>query len=435
MMNTKSSMASFDVSGERLISNYNMAARFFLMLVFFSLICHCVAQAQDTAIVYQTTDSLSAQRDAMDMIRKIFPPKKIDTAKKKSSVTVLPAIGYNPSIGFLFGINFLKAFYKGDPATTKLSVTQLDFSYTTKRLIIARFRTNIFTKDNKWNFQGNWQYTRNYVKDYGLGAEARQDPPVDYAIRFNYFRFTEKAFREIGHNFYAGAGISIDMRNDIQITNPDSTYTTNPHDIYSSEKGFNQNNYFANGLIANFQYNTKEHPNRPFGGIYSEMYLRYNTKLLGSTKEAGQLYTEFRKYFSLSQKNPEHVIAFWYWGSYLLWGSLPYLELPATEYDTYNRSGRGYTLGRFRGPSFTDVEAEYRFPISQQTKILSGVLFTSFQTASDENNNGLFNYWEPAAGAGLRILFTKKSRTNICLDFAKGRYGSSGVFFALNEAF
>jgi hypothetical protein len=42
---------------------------------------------------------------------------------------------------------------------------------------------------------------------------------------------------------------------------------------------------------------------------------------------------------------------------------------------------------------------------------------------------------EPAAGAGLRILFNKRSRTNICLDYARGRYGSSGIFFALNEAF
>ncbi|HYK45845.1 MAG TPA: hypothetical protein VEV83_11785, partial [Parafilimonas sp.] len=135
------------------------------------------------------------------------------------------------------------------------------------------------------------------------------------------------------------------------------------------------------------------------------------------------------------KQNPEHVLAFWYWGSYILWGDIPYLELPATEYDTYNRSGRGYTLGRFRGPSFADFEMEYRFPISKTTKLLSGVVFTNFQTASDANNAGIFKYMEPGYGGGLRILFNKKSRTNICLDYARGRYGSSGVFFALNEAF
>src|SRR5436190_1736168 len=206
------------------------------------------AKAQDTIAVNKPVDSLSQQKDLMDVIKKIFPPKKTDTTKKKSSVTILPAIGYNPSIGFLLGINFLKAFYMGDPATTKLSVGQLDFSYTTKNLFISRFRTNLFTKDNKWNLQGNWQYTRNFVNDYGLDTAARRDPPVSYPIRFNYFRLTEKAFRNLGNNFYAGMGVSFDLRNDIDDKKYDSV-TNTPHHQYSVEKGFDPDNYFVNGLI------------------------------------------------------------------------------------------------------------------------------------------------------------------------------------------
>jgi len=408
-----------------------------IVSAFFLLLFFVHGKSQDTLPLHlhePVIDSLSQQKDLTDVIKKIFNAKKTDTTKKKSNVTVLPAIGYNPSIGFLLGINFLKTFNMGDPATTKLSVGQLDFSYTTKNLVIARFRTNIFTKDNKWNFQGNWQYTRNYVKDYGMGADARRDPPVEYPIRFNYFRLTEKAYKNLGNNIYAGMGVSFDMRNDINDKNYDSV-TNTPHHQYSIDNGFDPSHYLVNGFILNIQYNTKEHPNRPFGGMYADFNIRYNTKILGSTKESGQLYTELRKYWSISQKNPEHVIAVWYWGSYILWGKIPYLELPATEYDTYNRSGRGYTLGRFRGPSFADFEVEYRFPISQQSKLFSGVVFANFQTASDANNADIFKYMEPAAGAGLRILFNKRSRTNICLDYARGRYGSSGVFFALNEAF
>ena len=393
---------------------------------------------QDTVVqdsISSKTDSIPQEKDLMDVIKKMVGSKKPDTATQGgASFAILPAIGYNPSIGFLLGINFLRSFYRGDPATTRLSVAQMDFSLTTKKLIIARFRTNIFTKDNKWNFQGNWQYMRNYINDYGIGEAASKNPPQNYPIRFNYFRFTEKAYRNLGNNFYGGGGISIDWRNDISDEKLDSTNAT-PHYQYSVAKGFDPKHYSANGLIANIQYNTKEHPNRPYGGMYAETYIRYNTKLLGSTKEAAQLYTELRKYWSLSTKNPEHVIAFWYWGSFKLWGELPYLELPGTAYDTYNRSGRGYTLSRFKGPSFVYWETEYRFPISQVTKFFSGVVFANFQTASNANNTGLFNTIEPAAGAGLRILFNKKARTNICLDYARGRYGSSGFFFALNEAF
>jgi hypothetical protein len=413
--------------------------KFQLSLLFLFLISFVKAQQVTlpnnfTDSLKNTTDSLANEKDLMDVIKSIFHSKKIGVPQSTSTVTVLPAIGYNPSIGFLFGINFLRSFRKGDPATTNLSVTQLDFSLTTKRMVIARFRTNVFTNNNKWNFQGNWQYYRNFINDYGLGDEAEQDPPVNYPIRFNYFRFTEKAFRKLGKHFYAGAGISLDLRNDIEDKKLDSVNTT-PHYNYSIDKGFNPQEYNANGLIANVQYNTKEHPNRPYKGIYAEANIRYNTKVLGSTAEAGQLYTELRKYWSLSAKNPEHVLALWYWGSYLLWGKLPYIELPCTAYDTYNRSGRGYTLGRFRGPDFVYWEAEYRFPISQVSKLFSGVVFTNFQSYSDANNKGLFTRVEPAAGAGIRILFTKQSRTNICLDYARGKYGSNGFFFALNEAF
>lgn len=407
--------------------------RKYLLCLFFVLFV-CLVKAQDTTSSKNTTDSLSQQQDLMGILKKLVNAKSNDSVKKTSTVTILPAIGYNPSIGFLLGVNFLRSFHKGNPATTNLSVAQLDVSYTTKKLFIARFRTNIFTNNNKWNLQGNWQYMRNYINDYGLGDEAQQDPPVNYPIRFNYFRFTEKAYANLGKHFYAGGGISIDLRNDIQDSKLDSV-TLTPHYRYSVDKGFNPKNYFVNGLIANVQYTTKEHPNRPYGGIYSEAYIRYNTKLLGSTKESAQLYTEFRKYWSLSSKNPEHVLAFWYWGSYLLWGKLPYIELPGTAYDTYNRSGRGYTLSRFKGPQFVYWETEYRFPISENSKLFSGVAFANFQTYSDENSKGLFKRVEPAAGAGLRILFTKNSRTNICLDYAVGKYGSSGFFFALNEAF
>jgi len=404
-----------------------LLALLFILLTLF-------AKAQEVAPANNSTDSLSNQKDLMDVIKKLVHSKEADTTKKTSAVTILPAIGYNPSIGFLLGINFLKSFYKGNPATTNLSVAQLDGSLTTKKLVIARFRTNIFTENNKWNLQGNWQYMRNYVNDYGLGDEAQKDPPVNYPIRFNYFRLTEKVYRSIGNHFYAGGGVSFDMRNDIHDENLDSV-TITPHYRYSIDNGFDPEKYSVNGLIANIQYNTKEHPNRPHGGIYAEANIRYNTKILGSTKESGQLYTELRKYWSLSSQNPEHVLAFWYWGSYVLWGKLPYIELPGTAYDTYNRSGRGYTLGRFKGPDFVYAETEYRFPISKVSKLFSGVVFCNFQSYSDENNKGLFSRVEPAVGAGIRILFTKNSRTNICLDYARGRYGSSGFFFALNEAF
>ncbi|HEY9259895.1 MAG TPA: hypothetical protein VIP81_18125, partial [Chitinophaga sp.] len=167
---------------------------------------------------------------------------------------------------------------------------------------------------------------------------------------------------------------------------------------------------------------------------YAVFNFRFNTTWLGSSKNSIQFNYDFRKYIGLSKKNPEEVLAFWSLASFKLNGTIPYLELPATGYDIYNRSGRAYTIGRFKGPSYAYYESEYRFPITRN-KLLSGVAFFNIETASDGMGKKLFQYWEPAGGAGLRILLQKKSRSTICFDYAKGKYGSGGFFFGLNEAF
>jgi hypothetical protein len=66
---------------------------------------------------------------------------------------------------------------------------------------------------------------------------------------------------------------------------------------------------------------------------------------------------------------------------------------------------------------------------------VSGVAFMNLQTASDDLKKKIFQYWEPGGGGGLRILFNKQSRSTICMDYARGKYGSSGFFFGLNEVF
>jgi hypothetical protein len=368
---------------------------------------------------------------------------------KKSGLALLPAIGYNPSMGFMLGANITASMYVGDPKTTRLSTGTATAYFATKGIINLQLRHNIFTNGDDWIFQGNFQAAKMLVIDYGLGTSPKsksdegvnvdgypiENPKEAYPITFNLFRLNEKVYRQVNKSLFIGGGINFEYHAKIkdEKLQVDSGKLT-PHYNYSVEKGINPGHYFANGITFNIQYNNKEHANRSFGGMYADLVLRTNQKFLGSTLNAVQLITEFRKYWSLSSRNPEHVIAFWHLGTFNLAGDVPYLDLPGTGSDLFNRSGRGYTIGRFRGPSYFYLESEYRFPISRN-KLFSGVAFLNFQTASDGKNINLFDQLEPAAGAGLRILFNKKSRTNICIDYAFGKYGSNGLFFGLNEVF
>jgi Omp85 superfamily domain len=412
----------------------------FLLFWFICIISSSLIQAQQTQSIDTT--------DINKIVGRILKTKpKPDS--KKSGLALLPSISYNPSMGFLIGANITASMFIGDPKTTRMSTGTATAYFTSKGIINMQLRHNIFTNGDDWIFQGNFQASRMLVIDYGLGTSSlsKNDDglnvdgyPIEnaneaYPITFGLFRLNEKVYRQINKSLFIGGGINFDFHTNIkdEKLQVDSGKLT-PHYNYSIEKGINPEHYFANGIMFNIQYNTKEHGNRSYGGMYADLVLRTNQKFLGSTLNAVQLITEFRKYWSLSSRNPEHVIAFWHLGTFNLSGDVPYLDLPATGTDLFNRSGRGYTIGRFRGPSHFYLESEYRFPISRN-KLFSGVAFLNLQTASDGKNVNLFDQLEPAAGAGLRILFNKKSRTNICIDYAFGKYGSNGLFFGLNEVF
>lgn len=393
------------------------------------------------------TFDLTKQKDVIDIIKTIFKPNDTAKVKNKSTTALLPAIGYNPSIGFQFGVNMTGGLYLGNKENTTMSVGALGGYITTKGILCLQFRHNVFTDKNKWNFQGNWQVSRIITLDYGVGTGITEGKINDfsligipiknsdsvYPIKFTYIRFTERAYRQIAKHLYAGFGMSVDIRTNIDDEKRDSGRIT-PHYVYNTYHGFNPEKYTASGFLFNLLYNTKEHPNRAYGGMYADVGVRLNQTWVGSTENSVQAFTELRKYWSLSKRRPDHVIAFWHWGSYRLAGDIPYLELPGTGSDTYARSGRGYTTGRFKGKSFFYAETEYRFPLSDN-HLFSGVVFGNMQSGSNDTGVKLMQNWEPGYGFGLRILFNKNTRTNICLDYGRGRYGASGFFLGLNEVF
>ncbi|HLO80388.1 MAG TPA: hypothetical protein VK166_05500 [Chitinophagaceae bacterium] len=386
-----------------------------------------------------TSTNPVVRKDTMDFggfISKTFG-KKQKAPKPQSGTALLPAIGYNPSVGFILGVNVASGFHLGDPATTSLSSGTATAYVTSKGILNLQLRHNVYTKNNAFLIQGNIQITKMLVLDYGLGPGSGKEriDSLLFPIKFNEIRVNEKLYKRVSKNVLVGAGLALNYHFDIndETKEADTTRAT-PHYTYSKYYDFNPKTYVLSGVFLNAQYTTRDHLNRAYKGLYADFTIRLNPTWMGSTKKSIQAMTEFRKYFSLSKINPEHVLAFWHLGTYRFRGDLPYLDLPATATDMFNRSGRAYTIGRFRGPSFFYLESEYRFPITDN-KFLSGVVFANIETVSDGLNRNLFEAYEPAGGAGIRILFNKKTRTNLCIDYAFGKYGSKGLFFGLNEVF
>jgi hypothetical protein len=390
-------------------------------------------------------NNINKQYDFGDFARNVLHPhRKADTLKKSSGIIVIPNVAANPTIGAQLGIKAVVGRRLGNDPNTFLSVGATSASITSKGIIYFYINHNIFTPGNKWNFQGNIVASKTVTPDYGLGIgrditggsvtdNTLADPDHKvYSVHSMYYDIREKVYKEVAKDLFFGAGLDFAIRRNI--TNTDTVNNATPSSVYNNQHGFPQNHYSSDGFLFDAEYISRDNPNRAYKGIYADLGLRVNQTWIGSTKNEVQLNSDFRKYFSLSDSNPEEVLAFWNWGSYLISGNIPYLELPGTGRDGTFRSGRGYTTQYFKGTQFNDTEAEFRFPILAN-KFISGVTFVSAQSGNDEHGTKLFQVFQPGYGAGLRVLFNKATRTNLALDYAFGRFGNRGFFLNLNEAF
>ena len=385
--------------------------------------------------------------------------------KKKSSATtsnelvvgktlysVLPFAGYAPANGFVVGAAASLTHLFGPPPTS-ISSGMFDIQATTKKQIITNARTKIYLKGNKWFLQGDWRLLIFTQTTYGLGIQNPEDPKPEFHInnleetesswgdpmKYNHFRFHEDASRKIGNSsFYAGLGVVIDQHFSISDERLDTIpgspefYITN-HYKYSLKNNFNPVKYGSNGIKFTLLTDTRDHIGNSYKGYYASASMIYNVKIGNNSQQSTRFLYEAMYYLGLSKKRPRHILAFWSWGSFLMQGNVPYLALPAIGWDTYNRSGRGFIQGRYRGLDMMYNEAEYRFPITKNG-LLGGALFVNATNASSYDQK-LFEKVAVGFGGGIRIQFDNRSRTNLGIDFGMGSDRSSGIYFNLQETF
>ena len=280
--------------------------------------------------------------------------------------------------------------------------------------------------------------------NYGLGTDiiphhSKKDgfsidsiaQPMDY----NYFKFHQTVSFEVAKNFYVGGGINLDWYSsikdkDLDVENGRFTY----HYNYSQKHGFDDKEYFLNGMSLNLVYDSRDNQVNATHGWFANINYRFNPVLFNNQEYSNVLYAEYRQFIPLSSKNDRYILGIWTYGQFVTRGKVPYLNLPAIGWDQRSRSGEGYTQGLFRGNGLVYLSTEFRFPITCN-QMLSGTVFTNFVTASNvDNNTALFSSIQPSAGVGLRILIDKATRTNLIVDYAWGN-NSKGFYLNAGETF
>jgi len=397
--------------------------------VFLLILCSSHLYAQSNEPVKKDT-LIRRQIDVWDVWREIWGIEDfdhVDTTKiKKGKVylSLLPSIGYAQVSSFKLVSSANISFCTDDPKTTNLSTIFANGEYSLKRQLTLLVESDIWSKDNKYDFIGDFRYYKYPSVTYGLGGHTTlaDADPLDYS----YLRVYEVVAKQIVPDFLAGIGYNLDYRYDIEDFGRKNGTETDM-EKYDGDVSTT----VSSGLSLNLVYDSRRNNNNPQSGWFGNVIVRPNLTLLGSSNNWQLLYAEFRKYVEFPKKS-HNILSFWnfYW---FTMGHAPYLDLPATYWDTYENSGRGYVQDRYKGPGMMYLETEYRFRILKNG-LLGGVLFVNAQSFSNWPRDNFDNIL-PAVGTGIRIKVNKHSNTNACIDYARGIQGSNGFFFNLGEVF
>ncbi|MFI5184191.1 MAG: BamA/TamA family outer membrane protein [Vicinamibacteria bacterium] len=400
------------------------------------------APAADTPATQETSlDAIAVPTlDLLEIIKQLGrknptrEPTEDPHRYKKPIVTVAPAIGYNPATGFSIGIGASAAFFRGDPETTHISAALTSLRVTTKDQVVFNTRANVFGADDRWNFVSDTRANWTNQDTYGLGTSTTPDQAVN--VKYNYLRLFENGYKQIRRHLFAGAGFLYSGYTDIR-PNP-----SNPAGLLgssfvrrSNEFGFDLVRQRSAGASLNALVDSRDNSINPSRGFYADLkYQMYFAGFLGGTSTWQLSHGDLRKYVRLT-RDARQRLAFWLFGDLVTGGTAPYFDLPTTGGDTYGRSGRGYAQGRFRGERMLYGEIEYRWTITQNG-LLGMVAFLNTETLSNqEAGEKLFDSFATGAGAGLRLMLSKRSKTNLSVDFGQGKAGSRGLYVGVREAF
>jgi hypothetical protein len=372
------------------------------------------------------------QRDVMDVLSHIIKgkPKLTDTLVRESkpevALSILPAFSANPAIGILVGVSGNAVTRLGPEPGTSLSTISASVNYTTKKQFNVLLRSNVFTANNRWKFEGDWRYLDTNQDTYGLGEiqPTSQVAPMD----FNLLRFYQTVFRGTSGGLLLGLGYHFDRYFNIEDHHAAPGVSTPFSDYYD---GQTITATVASGVSLNLLSETRDNPINATYGHLARVSLRLFPTWLGSDDNWQAIEAEGRIYPKFSAVGPGH---FGFWGlASLTFGKPPYLNLPAIGWDYNNRTGRGYAQGRIRASDLAYLEGEYRVTLSRDG-FWGAAAFINLTSATDPE----LNRWESPDigwGAGLRIKLNKYSRSNITIDYGFGAEGSAGIFLGTGEAF
>ena len=244
----------------------------------------------------------------------------------------------------------------------------------------------------------------------------------------NISGFTRQRLNVSANTFLSGLGYDLDYHFNI---GGDSG--VNLQQFTGYQYGLSGNS-LSSGITFNFLYDTRNRKVYPFPGSFLYVIYRVNPGFLGNTNSWQSIFVDVRKYIPLnkpSKPDQQNLLTFW---SFLWWNFsnyTPYLDLPSTGWDEYNRSA-GVLIRTDTGESpyiILKPNIAGTLPI---TGFLDLLFFPISIRSADQER--CFNPGIRPAVWDCAINSVKLSNTNFAIDYAFSK-GYRTVLFNFSETF
>ncbi len=402
----------------------------FIFFILFLLVNNVQAQQLNNTkddIDIDTTN----KTDLIDIAKTILhykPEKKQKREKRKVYFSLLPTTSGVPGGSKALITSTKAGFYLGSRRSTSLSSVSFSPYLNFKGRYSIAFKSDIYTNKNRFNIQGDTRFS--LYPEYVYGNSANGMDGQKLLISYKYIRFYQTVLKRLKPYFLAGIGYNLDYHIGVQTIGGD-TLGLGKFTDYSHGTGQNTNTV-SSGVTFNVLYDLRNNSINPLPGAYVNFIYRVNPFFLGNGDNSWKsIYLDTRKYIALAGRK-RHVLALWNYIWTALDNDVPFLDLPGIGYEPSQRSGRGFEQNRYRGKTLVYLESEYRSDLTENG-LFGFVVFANVNTVNLPGP-GSFTAPHPAAGAGLRIKFNKRSNTNIALDFGISK-GHTGYSLNLGEAF
>lgn len=369
------------------------------------------------------------KKDLVDVAKAVFhinPQKVRQEEEQKIYFSLLPFGNAPAGDGRAFVTSTTATMYLGPRHTTSKSTATFAPYWNLKKRFGLPLRSNIWLPGNQWFLQGDIRFLVYPQNTWGLGSKNNEDEHT--LVDYRYIRFYETGFKRLGARLFAGIGYNLDYRFNIESADSGVYLSAFTNYAYGTS-----GHSLSSGITLNLLYDTRNNNREPLPGFFANMIYRMNPTALGNDHYWNSLYLDVRKYISMNKAKPyqQNTLAFWSYLWTVLNDKTPYLDLPSTGWDPYNRSSRGFDQNRYRGKTLLNMESEYRRDITRDG-LLGFVVFANVNTVSGSGT--FFTSWHPAAGAGIRIKLSKVSNTNLGADIGFSK-GYTALVVNLSEAF